>query len=33
MSVDIQNCGKNATCLIIQGFSHIGSADVDCLSP
>jgi hypothetical protein len=30
LSVDIQDCGKNSTCLEIQGFDHMGAGDVDC---
>jgi hypothetical protein len=27
MSVDVQDCGKNATCVVIQGFDHVGAGD------
>ena len=30
MSVDVQQCGKDATCLAVQGFDHMGAGDVDC---
>lgn len=30
MNVDIQDCGKTATCVIIRGFEHLGAGDVDC---
>lgn len=29
-SVSIQRCGKDTTCLVLQGFDHTGSGDVDC---
>jgi hypothetical protein len=30
MSLDISDCSKDATCLSLTGFEHIGSGDVDC---
>ena len=29
-SISIQQCSLKATCLIIQGFDHMGAGDVDC---
>ena len=26
----VSNCGKNNTCISIQGFDHMGSGDVEC---
>jgi hypothetical protein len=30
VSVDLQDCHKDYTCLIIQNFDHMGAGDVDC---
>jgi hypothetical protein len=29
-SVDVQRCAKDASCLLLTGFDHQGSGDVDC---
>jgi len=31
MNIIIQNCGKDSTCLSIEGFEHNGAGDVGCL--
>ena len=30
MDTSLQQCEKNASCLLLQGFDHMGGADVDC---
>jgi hypothetical protein len=30
MNISIQQCGKDATCLLLQGFDHMGAGDADC---
>ncbi len=30
INISIQNCGKDSTCLSIEGFEHTGAGDVDC---
>jgi hypothetical protein len=30
MSVSIQQCSDKLTCVVIQGFSHMGAGDADC---
>ncbi len=30
MSASLQKCSKNASCLSLQGFDHMGSGDMDC---
>ncbi len=30
MTIDIQDCTRDGTCLEIQGFDHIGSGDMEC---
>lgn len=30
MDVSLQQCSKNASCLVLQGFEHIGATEADC---
>ncbi|MDP3772688.1 MAG: hypothetical protein Q8Q85_00305 [Gemmatimonadales bacterium] len=30
MYVSIQRCGNDYSCLLLQGFDHMGAGDVDC---
>ena len=31
--ISIQQCGKDATCILVEGFDHIGAGEVDCGAP
>jgi hypothetical protein len=31
--ISIQQCSKKATCILVQGFDHIGAGEVDCGDP
>lgn len=30
MNVSLQQCSKNTSCLVLQGFEHMGAAETDC---
>jgi hypothetical protein len=30
LDVDVQDCSRDGVCLLIQGFEHVGAADVEC---